>query len=116
MVAIALVGCGAEPQSNAPSAAEKLAQLDAGAPVEEDAPEVARFQRRLDQMTMKCGVGEMEIADMTVRAQELLADAGRRQSLYRVITGVNRGADARDGGVPCIETYGRYVTIQNQLP
>jgi hypothetical protein len=119
-VSAVLLGCGAAADQAgttkaAPRPAEQLAQLEMDRPVDSTTPEVELFQERLNQMTRKCGLSETEIADMTVRARKLLADDGVKQTLYDVITGVNRGADARDGGEPCIETFERYVAMQRRL-
>lgn len=103
------------PAAARPSVAERLAQLDQNRPVDADSAEVQRFQERLDQLTAKCAASEIEISDMTVRARELLADEGVERSLYRVITGVNRGADAGGNKDSCLRTFAQYVTTQRQL-
>lgn len=95
--------------------AEMLAQLDRNRPVEANDPLVRRFQHRLDQLTMKCHTTEIRISDLTVRAQELLRDDGIKQSLYRVITGVNRGMATGSRGMRCVRTFAAYVTLQKRL-
>lgn len=50
----------------------KLAAINAGTHVPYDHPTVSEFRLLLDSLTAKCTEGRQEIADMTVKAQELL--------------------------------------------
>jgi len=130
-----MLGCGEDaPERDGPAAGEptetervsryspddpeyKLATLDLDREPTADA-EVAPYARLIGRARRHCPRDrQIRIADMTVRAQELLADAGIDESLRAVLsnvvksmpTGTRRLLDGR-----CADVFASYVTLRKQ--
>jgi hypothetical protein len=114
LAALALSGCADETTNDPdnPSPAYKLASIDNGSPVDADDPAVARFDRELDALQRHCIDRRIRLSDMTVKAQELLADANVDESLLSIITNVRRSIPAELRNHRCADVFAAYVTLR----
>jgi hypothetical protein len=68
----------------------QLAVVDAGGYVPDNDISVARFRSLLEQLSQAYGGSDQQIADQTVKAQELLKNRGVKESLLNIMTGMNK--------------------------
>lgn len=95
--ALFLGGCDDAPPPAPPPAAvaaampleQQLASINAGVTVASDDIAVARFKSLLRQLDRTFRESPKEIADMSVKAQELLQEKGIRQDLVSIMEGLN---------------------------
>jgi len=100
------------PAPAAPSVAEKLATLQKNSPVSADDPLVRKFDVALDALGKKCKDRRSSLADLTVRAQQILSDASIEESLSSIISHVNGSIPAGIGKQPCTSVFAAYVTLR----
>ncbi len=67
-----------------------LAIINAGGYVSEDHITVSRFRSLLDQLSSTYRENKQQIADMSVKAQELLKEEGVKESLLNIMEGLNQ--------------------------
>jgi hypothetical protein len=100
------------PQSRLRSVGQKLAVIETGDPSAANTGLADLFDRKLDDLTRKFPEDRESIAGMTLKAQELLRQAGNEESLYSVLTAVD--ASYPGGlGVEYAEMAAAYVTLRN---
>jgi hypothetical protein len=68
---------------------QQLATVDDGYVAVDDI-RVARFRSLLDQLSETSSSSEQQIADQTVKCQELLKDKGIKESLINIMEGMNK--------------------------
>jgi hypothetical protein len=85
----------------------KLAVIDAGSYVSKDHITVARFRSLLHQLTSKFIEDRAKIADMTVKAQQLLREQGINEKMLGIMEGINRLFPRRFPN----QQYGEYVAV-----
>ena len=82
----------------------KLASLDNGGPVRAGDVSVARFKSLLRQLSETYVEDKEQIANMTVRIQQVLTKDGVKESLRNIMEGMNRVFDGPNSG----QKYGEY--------
>lgn len=98
-----------------PSTSQKLAAMETnsirGAT---DSVLSSRMQRRLDSLLRKFPETEDQIADMTVKAKELLEKRGVTRSLTDIMDGINYRIPSSELGVTYAESAALYVTAESR--
>ncbi len=89
----------------------KLAVVNEGGFVAEDDPLVGRFKSVLDNLQPKCTESRQKIADMGVKAQQLLQNKGVDLSLLRVMQAANDSIPPGFGTQPCADIFAALVTL-----
>ena len=114
-LALALVGLPAAGEATAAETIEyKLAVIDADRYVPKDHITVARFRSLLRQLTSKFNEDREQIADMSVKAQQLLRDEGIDQKMLEMMEGINRLFPQRFPNQRYGEYAAAYVSIRIQ--
>ena len=86
VIAVVIIGTVMTQVSDKESLEYQLAYLNAGHSVSRDDPSVARFRRLLKTLESKTFNTQQEIADMTVRGQELLKERyGKKVKLFELM-------------------------------
>jgi hypothetical protein len=126
-VSVALAACGSDTgtsavktattQQSAPTAAAKLATLDANADVANDDQRARKIQRKFRSLTQKgCNGPDIHLADLTVTAQKLLERYGIKESLASILSHVDRSVPPGGGklvGGKCEQLFAAYVTLRH---
>ncbi len=98
-----------------PSLEHKLAVIQRGV-VSEDDQLVSAFTQVLDRLESKCPETRQQIADMGVRAQELLTEENINEPLLDVFLNIAASIPSEaPGGAfgPCIEIFAAYLTLRS---
>ncbi len=85
----------------------KLAVVDAGGYISKDHITIARFRSLLQQLTSKFIEDRTRIADMTVKAQQLLRKQGINEKMLDMVEGINRLVPRRFPN----QQYGEYLAV-----
>lgn len=96
------------------SIAHELATIDAGGYVSEDDIRVVRFRSLLRQLTETYDLTAQQIADQTVKAQEMLRKEGVQDSLVDLMTGMNQLFSTRQEGKQYAEALASYVVLREK--
>lgn len=91
----------------------KLASIDKGYEVLEDDITIARFRSLLNQLDDKFVEDRQQIADMSVKTQELLRDKGISESLLNIMEGINSILVTELESQKYAEYAGTYVTLRD---
>ena len=89
----------------------KLAVIDRGGYVDPADPIVLRYQIALNDAVKVSGETATEVADMTVKAQELIRKKGQDGTLLQLMTGVAEIVRESRGGVSFQEGLAAVVTL-----
>jgi hypothetical protein len=87
----------------------KMASLDAGTYVPPDDPVVAEYVQALDALEDVCTNTRDDLADMVVRAQELLLNGGQEESLLGILRHVRQSLPANWPRSECTDEFSLYV-------
>ncbi|MHC4405349.1 MAG: hypothetical protein ACYTG0_37360 [Planctomycetota bacterium] len=104
-----------KPEAEEPSLSQKLAAVESkflsGV---YDATLSSSMERRLERLAGKCPETELQIADVTVRAQQLLERGGVSKSLRQIMDDIDYMIPSGELGVTYAESAALYVTMQSQ--
>jgi hypothetical protein len=94
--------------------AAKLATIDYQEVVGDDDPRAEPYRDCLRGLARRCANSEQEIADMTVKAQELLAWKGVRQPLVEIMRDINASIpNGARGRLNYAELSAAYVVLHD---
>jgi hypothetical protein len=102
------------PTTDEPSIEEKLASIDANGSVSADDITVARFRSLLDQLSQTFTASKQQIADQTVKCQELLRQQGIKESLQDIMEGMNQIFASRNHNQDYSQWLAAYVVSRNK--
>lgn len=91
----------------------KLAVIDAGGYVSKDDISVARFRSLLEQLDSKFNENQTEIADMTVKTQEILRGKGISEKMLNIMEGMNRLFPTRFPNQKYAEYLASYLVLRD---
>jgi uncharacterized protein YjgD (DUF1641 family) len=91
-----------------------LASLDAGRRVRKDDITVARFRSLLQQLSDKYVENQQQVADMTVKAREMLKKAGIAESLLNIMEGMNQLFYSKAKNMQYAEYAAAYCTLREK--
>lgn len=94
------------------SAGYKLAVIDAGRPLAEDAITVRRAETLLDSLASKCRESRERIADMAVVARDELRRKGIDQKLLTILRNTDYATPPEATGISCVGIFAAYVALQ----
>jgi hypothetical protein len=111
-----LLGCSTIPPSTQvpPPIEVILAQLQKGIGTSESDPLVKRFRMLLDNLDPKFVEDRKAIADLTVKAQQLLKENAINEPLDRIMEGVNTAMYAKVANQNYAEYAAAYLTLRQQ--
>ena len=92
----------------------KLATINAGSYVSTDHITVARFRSLLSQLSTTYVENKQQIADMTVKAQQLLLNNGVNESLLNMMEGMNHLFQMRVENQKFAEYIAAYVALRSE--
>lgn len=116
---VALAGCASstpstETTATKPTVAQKLATIQTQGDASVDDPLVKKFDARLDSLRRKCKDKRIRLADMIVRAKQLLDEGEQDESLISIASNVNASIPAEIGKMPCASLFAAYVTLRTK--
>lgn len=92
----------------------QLATINAGGYVSRDHITVARFRSLLDQLSSTYIENKQQIADMSVKAQQLLKKDGVEENLLKIMEGLNQLFASRIENQKYAEYAAVYVTLRSK--
>lgn len=92
----------------------KLATINAKGYVSPDHLTVARFSRLLSQLSSTYVEDKQQIADMSVKAQQLLRDNGVEEDLLKIMEGLNQLFSRKIENQKYAEYASAYVTLRDK--
>lgn len=92
----------------------KLATIDAGRSIPTDHITVARFRSLLHQLSATYTENAQQIADMTVKAKQILKKDGINESLISIMEGMNQILPQRIENQRYAEYVSAYVALRSQ--
>lgn len=92
----------------------QLATINASGYVSKDHITVARFRSLLDQLSSTYVENKQQIADMSVKAQQLLKKDGVEESLLKIMEGLNQLFASRIENQKYAEYAAAYVTLRSK--
>jgi len=101
------------PSARVRSAAENLAIIETSDGNPSPAL-VAQFDSALKRLTAKFPEADSRIADMTVRAQDLLREHGISEGLFTIMTAIDAATSGGTLGISYAEATAAYVTIRSK--
>jgi hypothetical protein len=100
-------------QTKSESLEYKLASIEKGY-VSRDDIIIARFRSLLQQLDSTYIESKQQIADKTLKTQELLKDRGIKENLLNIMEGMNRLFSTSAGSRSYAEDLGRYIFLRNK--
>lgn len=92
----------------------QLATINAGGYVSKDHITVARFRSLLNQLSSTYVENKQQIADMSVKAQQILKEDGVEESLLNIMEGLNQLFSRKIENQKYAEYLAAYVTLRNK--
>ena len=88
----------------------KVAVVDAGGYVDPDDSIVSVYRSALSRAESNCSNSKQELADMAVKATQILADNGIQATALEMVEAVNDSVAGLDAG-DCTEVYAVLITL-----
>ena len=92
----------------------KLATINAGRWIEQDDITVARFRSLLRQLSQTFVEGRQQIADISVKAQQIMKKNGISESLLTIMEGMNQLVSSEVRNLNYAEYLSAYVVLRNK--
>lgn len=99
---------------DAPSIPYKLASIEAGRHIDQDDPAVPQFAAVLAGLEKEYEMPEQQIADQSVKAQQLLQAAGVRENLFDIMAGMNEIFSDPQPGSQFTSALAMYVEMRKE--
>ena len=93
---------------------EQLAVIDAGGNIAADDPRVARFLTVLSSLAAKYPETRQQISDMSVKAHQMLQQAGTSELVINVMEGIDRASERNPGRQRYSEHVAAYLALRNE--
>lgn len=97
-----------------PSIGFKLATIDGGGSITEESPSVRRFASLLESLESQYPESQQEIADMSVRAQQILNEKGITESILNIMEGMNRIGPSNTVNSKYQEVVASYLVLRDK--